>query len=471
MAEFAMMQKLLWLTMCIPLIDLALLFRKNKQKLATSRLGSQKDLGKLLGNDGLIVSKNFQLSFKKTLEGVVVIAPTGEGKTTSIFLPNLLSNDLPRGSKVVSDPKGEQFALTSEYQRSIGIEPILFEPLGNNAHYNPLDHCKDLTEVRELASNLVQNGDLAIQLASGRGGGEATWINSAIPLLTAVLLMCKTISGAMKILINTPSLELPEMFKNCSNPDALEQFNIFISSAGSPKTASSTVSTLLTALQLFTDHDLINSTYKSDFAPSDLRDKPICLYIKYDVSKSNYLSPFLSIFFNQLIDKIMYAKGLPVLFMLDEFANIGRLNNFSQVVSVGRSEKLGFMICLQNLTQLTSVYGESNATTILNNLKTKCILPSISDYKALNYISNLCGDKEVDTESINDKGKSHSKTTKKLFTADEIRRIDDDGILVIAHNKLPFMDEQNTYYNQSKYTNNVMEKFIPLIIQHQKKLT
>jgi len=471
MAEFAMMQKLLWLAMCIPLVDLALLFKKNRQKLATSRLGSQKDLGKLLGNDGLIISKNFQLSFKKTLEGVVVIAPTGEGKTTSIFLPNLLSNDLPKGSKIVADPKGELFELTSEYQRSIGIEPILFEPLGNNAHYNPLDHCKDLTEVRELASNLVQNGDLAIQLASGRGGGTSDWINSAIPLLTAMLLICKTISGATKILISTPQLELPNLFENCGNADAMEQFNIFMSSAGSPKTASSTISTLLTAMQLFTDHDLINSTSKSDFAPKDLREKPICLYIKYDVSKSNYLSPFLSIFFNQLIDKIMYAKGLPVLFMLDEFANIGRLNNFNQVVSVGRSEGLGFMICLQNLTQLTSVYGESNATTILNNLKTKCILPSISDYKALNYISNLCGDKEVETESTNDKGKSHSKTTKRLFTADEIRRIDDDEILIIAHNKLPFMDEQNTYYNQSKYTNNVIEKFIPLIIKHQKRLT
>ena len=457
MAEFAMMQKLLWLAMCIPLVDLALLFRKNRQKLATSRLGSKKDLGKLLGNDGLIVSKNFQLSFKKTLEGICIIAPTGEGKTTSIFLPNLLSNDLPKGSKIVADPKGELFELTSEYQRSIGIEPILFEPLGNHAHYNLLEHCKSFTEVRELATNLLQNGELSIQLASGRSGGSSEWINMAIPLFTAMLLICKTIPGSVKRLISTPSLELPHMFEHCGNPDALEQFNIFMTSAGSPKTLSSIVSTLLSSLQLFTDHDLIKSTSKSDFSPTDLRERPICLYIKYDEAKSNYLAPFLSCFYSQLIDKIMYTKGLPILFMLDEFQNIGRINNFAQIVAVGRSRNLGFMICLQNLVKLYDIYGKNNATTILNNLKTKCILPSLSDYEALTYISNLCDDREVKTETHNGDKVTTGTTTKKLFTPGEIRRIEDDMVLIVAHNKLPFLDNQNIYYNQPKYANNVQK--------------
>jgi len=83
-------------------------------------------------------------------------------------------------------------------------------------------------------------------------------------------------------------------------------------------------------------------------------------------------------------------------------------------------------------------------------------LPSISDYEALTYISNLCGDKEVQTESTSDNGVSHSKTVKKVFTVDEIRRIPDDMILIVAHNKLPFLDEQNIYYNQEKYTNNIL---------------
>jgi len=453
---FNYIDKILWLTMSIPAIELGLLIKNKKNKLATSEIGTKKDYKKLTGKDGLILSKNFQLNFKKTLEGTCIIGPTGEGKTASIFLPNLLSNDLPKSSLIISDPKGELFKTTSKYQKSIGRKPILFEPLGNNAKYNLLEHCNSFTEVRELATNIIQNGGLALQMATGRSGGSTEWENMAIPLFTAALLNSKTISEAVKFLINTPPVELPEVLGNNKNPDIKEQFNIFMASAESPKTMSSIISTLLTNLQLFTDHNIINSTSSSTFSPHDFRREPIALYIKYDEVKSNYLAPFLSVFYTQLINKIMYENGLPVLFLLDEFQNSGIINNFEQVAAVCRSRQVCFLICLQNLVKIYDIYGKNNATTILNNLKTKCILPSLTDLEALNYISNLCGDTEINTESISCEKKTSSKTTRKLFTQDEVRRIPDDKILIIAHNKLPFLDNQNTYYTQEKYIKNII---------------
>lgn len=453
---FNYINELLWLTMSIPVIEMGLLLKNKKNKLASSEIGTKKDYKKLTGKDGLTLSKNFQLNFKKTLEGTCVIAPTGEGKTTSVFLPNLLSNYLPKSSLIIADPKGELFKTTSNYQKSIGRKPILFQPLGNSAKYNPLEHCNSFTEVRELATNIIQNGGLALQMATGRSGGSTEWENMAIPLFTAALLNSKTISEAVKFLINTPPIELPEILGNNKNSDVKEQFNIFMASASSPKTMSSIISTLLTNLQLFTDHNIINSTSSSTFSPHDFRKKPIALYIKYDEVKSNYLAPFLSIFYTQLINKIMYANGLPILFLLDEFQNSGRINNFEQIAAVCRSRQVGFLVCLQNLVKIYDIYGKNNATTILNNLKTKCILPSLTDLEALNYISNLCGDTEINIDNISGGKKSSSKTTRRLFTGDEVRRIPDDKILIIAHNKLPFLDNQNTYYTQEKYTRNII---------------
>ena len=432
-------------------VDLCLLAYKalkKTKKLATSKMGGVKDMGRLIGIDGCVLSKNFQLNFKKTLEGICVIAPTGEGKSTSITLPNLLSNSLPPCSIVIADPKGEQYGISAEYQRSIGREPILFEPLGNYAKYNLLENCEGFTEIRELASNLIING------GSGKSGNE--WENMSIPLFTSALLNSSNISQALKLIINTPQLKLIEILGMNTNEDVKEQFKIFMASAGSPKTMASIMSTLLTNLQLFTDHEIIRSTSKSDFKPIDLRNRPIALYIKYDVSKSKYLAPFLSVFYTQLIDKIMHGKGLPVLFILDEFQNLGKINNFEETVSIGRSEGLAFLVCIQNISKVYEVYGKNNTTTILNNLKTKCVLPSLSDYDALQFLSNLCGETEIPTESISENKTSHSKTTRKLFTPDEIRRIEDDNILIIPHNKLPFLDNQNTYYTQKKYTENVI---------------
>jgi len=248
-----------------------------------------------------------------------------------------------------------------------------------------------------------------------------------------------------------------EVLGMSENEDVKEQFNIFMSSAGSPKTLSSIVSTLLSNMQLFTDHKIINATSRSDFSPMDMRKTPTALYIKYDEAKSNYLAPFLSCFYSQIIEKIMYSEGLPVLFFLDEAQNVGRINNLPQVVATGRSKGLGFVICLQNISKLYDIYGKNNTVTILNCLKSKCILPSLSDYECLSYFSNLCGDKEVKTESISGDKKTYSTATRKLFTADEIRRIQDDKILIIAHNKLPFLDDQNIYYKQEKYMKNIRE--------------
>lgn len=266
MEQLEIIRKLLMMALSISLVEVGLLLRNTRNKLATSKIGNVKDLRRLTGTDGLLLSKELQLNYKKTLEGVCVLGPTGEGKTTSIFMPNLLSNHLPKSSIIISDPKGELFNLTSKYQKSIGREPILFEPLGNHAKYNLLEHCKDFTEVRELATNIVQNGELSIQMATGKSGGSSEWINMAIPLFTSTLLNCKTISQGVKFLINTPSLELTERLGHSNNKDAVEQFNIFLASAGSPKTLSSIVSTLLSSLQLFTDHKLIAATNKSDFS-------------------------------------------------------------------------------------------------------------------------------------------------------------------------------------------------------------
>ena len=454
--EIALLYKFLLIATAIPIVDVTIRLTKTRVKLATSKLGSKSDLGRLNGNDGLILSKQCQLSFKKTLEGVCVIAPTGEGKSSSVTIPILLSNDLPKSSIVVADPKGEQYLLSAEYQRSIGRTPILFEPLGNSAKYNPLEQCKDFTEIRDLATNLIMNGDMAMQMATGRNGGSTEWQTMSIPLFIAALLRSKTISEAVKFLVETPSLELVELLAREPNEDIRQQFAIFMSSAESPKTMASIKSTLLSSLQLWTDHNIINSTAKSDFNPSDLRNKPIALYIKYDAFKSNYLSPFLSVFYSQLIEKLMYCKGLPVTFILDEFGNIGRISNFETAVTTGRSEGLSFLICIQDMVRLYEIYGKNKTTTILNCLKTKCVLPSISDYEALTYISNLCDDTEIATESYSGDKVSHSKTTRKLFTPGAIRMLKDDTILIVAHNKYPFLDKQNTYYTQEKYTNNII---------------
>lgn len=418
----------------------AILAKQRKNKLGTSKLKMER--GKLTGSDGFILSKNFQLNFKKSCENVVVIAPPGEGKTRSFFIPNLLSNHFPKSSIVIPDPKGKLYEATAAYQKSLGRKIILYEPLGSNSKYNPLEHCKDFTEVRQLAVNILENA----QLASGTESKNSEWISMSAPLLTAALLHEKTISEALDLIILNDEETLDNIFLN-SSIEAKKQFLIFKTSLRSEGTTDSIRSTLATSLALYSDPNLIKNTSKSDFSGEQLREEPTALYIRYNTAKAKYLSPYLGIFYTQLIEKIMcsYNDNLPVIFLMEELQNLGKIQNFENILAVSREYSMPFMCCLQNVVKLSDIYGQYNAMTILNCLKTKCILPSLSDLDALKYISELCGETEIILD--HEKGKT-TKQSRKLFTPDEVRRLSnnnkdsDDKVLIVAHNKLPFLDKQ-----------------------------
>jgi type IV secretion system protein VirD4 len=441
----------------------------SKDKLATSKLGTSKELKGLTGIDGLVISKTVQLNKKACYEGICVIGPTGAGKTTSQFYPNLLSNDLPMSSIVVNDQKGELYSITAKYQGSIGRKPILFSPLETKACYNPLEQCKGTEEVIELGQNILLNGALSLEVKTGKSAGGLEWIQMATPLFIAALLYCKslkrpynTIDNALKLIIDNDQDQLDYIFTNAP-VDAREQYKIFKTCLESPRTMSSIKITLTTNLELFTDPNIKRTISKSDFIAEELRKQPTCLYITYPERKANYLSPFTSCFYSQFIDKIIDSytdDSLPVFFLWDEFAHSGQLSNFAQNVASVRSRRMSFTVCLQSITQLVQLYGRANAEAILNNLKTKIILPGLTDHTTLDMMSNLAGYGEitVSSESRSEKGVSHSfsKTRRKVMEPDEIRRLKDDELLIIAHNRQPVVDKQNIYYKQERYLKNIL---------------
>src|SRR5271166_598418 len=58
---------------------------------------------------------------------VLVFGPNGKGKTTRLFIPNLLQSQ--GSSIVVVDPKGELAAVTAKHRRTLGPVVIL-NPFG-----------------------------------------------------------------------------------------------------------------------------------------------------------------------------------------------------------------------------------------------------------------------------------------------------------------------------------------------------
>lgn len=449
-------------------------FMKTKtDKLATGEIISSKDIRDITGDTGLILSKDIQLKEKFDYEGSVTFGPTGSGKTTSFFFPNLLSNNI-KGSIIVTDPKGELFKLTSKYQEKVCKRKVLkFSPLepGESERYNLLTSCKDNSEVVELASTLLFNGSLSIELATGKKTGGAEWVQMAEPLLAAALLYAKeleypfnNIEFAFKLIINLDTEQLESVIRSSNNLDAITQFNIFKTVGGADRTEGSIKITLASNLKLFTDNRVNAAGVRNTFNIEELRRTPTIIYVCYPENKSSYLAPFIAPFFSQAINKLIdeyTVDSIPIHLFFDEFGNIGMLNNMSINAATIRSRNISMNICLQSITQLYQVYGRENGKAILNNLKTKIALPGLSDIETTNYLSNLCGNKEITicntNSNKNSTTHSYSKVKIKLFEDSELRCLEDNQLLLITSNKQPILTTQNRYYENNIYTNNIYE--------------
>lgn len=149
---------------------------------------------------------------------------------------------------------------------------------------------------------------------------------------------------------------------------------------------------------------------------------------------------------------------VPTYFILDEFANIGKIPDFDKKISTSRSRKISFSVILQNLDQLEAIY-EKSYETIIGNCDTHVFLGSNS-YKTVEYFSKALGEKTIERDSISiNRDRQYFKTgqstsdqvmARALMTPDELRRMDNDlciifekGIKPVKANKFYYFKHRN----------------------------
>lgn len=100
-------------------------------------------------------------------------------------------------------------------------------------------------------------------------------------------------------------------------------------------------------------------TSKSDFNFEDFIEEKAILYVKLSMEDDTF-APLTSVFFSQMLN-IYYQIAQEssdnklkrkMIFMLDEFANIGKLDNYSKVLATCRSLGLSMHTIIQNKAQL-----------------------------------------------------------------------------------------------------------------------
>ena len=137
-------------------------------------------------------------------------------------------------------------------------------------------------------------------------------------------------------------------------------------------------------------------------------------------------------------------------FMLDEFANIGQIPDFTKKLATMRKHEISCSIILQNMAQIKTMYKDDWGS-VMGNCDSLLFL-GCPEVDTLEYISKLLGNEEIKTTSNSISGgkngnqsESISKKTKPLMSIDELHRMDNNKCIFVLRGEYPFFDDKCTF--------------------------
>ena len=395
---------------------------------------------------------------------ILVIGGSGAGKSASFVIPNALQL---LGSYVFTDPKGELYDRTSGYFKEKGYDVHvinLVDPRCSDG-YNPLAHIRGTLDVDTIAK-IISNKE-----GGDRKSSDPFWDQTSEALLKAVIYY---------ILLNRPKEEwslasclalvrlggendgedLRDLFMALpfDNParKAFETIRL-----GSEKTFSNILVSLAAKLEAFDSKEIAAMTSTNTIEFEDLVNRKSVLYFITPATNDTY-NFLMNIFFSQMIDRLYdYAdsKGgslpTPLFLILDEFANIGRIPRFEQILSTCRSYKLHISIILQSIDQLIAIYDEKVTENIMANCSTHLFLGSNAQ-KTLETFSKQLGEKTISRDNVsrstdkesNFSGRNYSDQimARALMTPDELRRMDSNTCIILLQAMKPIKANKYFYF-------------------------
>lgn len=456
--------------------------------------------GEFVMDNNIILTNDVKMSLntrqtRKNLN-VMVIGGSGSGKSRFYVKPNLMQANT---SYVCTDPKGELLRSTGKMLESYGYKIKVFNliDMAHSHNYNPFNYIYDVdgnysaTAVIKMVNVLMKNTS-----KEGGGGGDQFWDDSTKALLAALcfyLVECEdksmqNFSEVMKLLKKAEvkegsddyqsdldlifdALEFPEkyqteeaehneQFKNLNLIDlaksakpanrymCLKYYKDFKKAAGD--TAKSILISTAVRLQAFNIPEVMDLTCCDNIHLEMIGDEKNVMYIIIPSSDDtfNFLAAMMyTQLFDVLYDRANFKHGgrLPfhVRCLLDEFANVGTIPRFEELLATMRSMEISANVIIQNLSQLKKMYKDS-WENVLGNCDSLLFLGG-QEPTTLEHVSKTLGKETIDTRSHNrTRGKNGSTSEndgilgRELMTVDELKVMKDNECILFVRGIYPF---------------------------------
>lgn len=414
----------------------------------------------------------------------LVQAPTRSGKGVGLVIPNLL---LYTGSMVITDVKGENYAVTNRRRAALGQTVLPLDPFGVvgdtavTESYNPLDFIDVVGDRRMFATDDAMRLASVLILDAGPGG-ERHWVEAARSVLVGFMLYVK-IRNAMFIgpgvappadllevrrLITLPENEFLRVLDDMSTmPHEKVQRTAASILQKDPRERSGVISTVQSNTDFLDTEAMATVLRESTFDLSRLKTDKLSIYLIIPPPYLKSHAAWLRVMIVAALQVLTASQDPPperVLFMLDEFANLGYMQAVVEGISLVGGYGATFVLLVQDLPQVKGVY-EKNWGTLHANCDVK-VMFGTNDITTAEELSKYTGDATVFTEGGNSSvgrslgrqtsstlnaGESVSEKGRKLLLPDEVLRMTKDEELLLIKGSKPMIVRRVRYYEDPEF--------------------
>ena len=413
---------------------------------------------KLFGKGGIVVGME-KSGGKETLYMVgedthtLTIGATRSGKTRCLVIQSICSIALAGESLVVSDPKAELFHYTSGYLKKLKYEVVCidFKNPEKSSRYNLLQPVIDAVNEGEMERAEMYAWDITNILVGDNTSNEKIWENGEKSTIAAAILCVVVDNRKRPEYQNLTNVYwfIAEMSKTVGNTTPMKEYLkklppkhparalLSIAEVAPSRTKGSFDTSALTTLRLFTSRSVYAVTHQSDYNIAEIGRKKQALFLILPDEKTTYY-PIASLMVSQLyelLDRQSDQRGgrleRRVNFVLDEFGNFTKLNDFTNKLTVAGGRGVRFNLFLQSFEQLTQKYDKETAAIVKSNCQTWVYLQA-DDRETLQEVCDKLGKYTTSAYQLSSQhGKytnpssSHSISlvARELLTTDEIRRV------------------------------------------------
>lgn len=352
---------------------------------------------------GIHLHPGVRISSTRESRHFLVLGGSGSGKTQVIW--QLLGEATRRGDRViVFDPKGDF------YSRMPGEDPCLLAPWDDrSSRWDLAADCPAFADARALAARLIPANDK-----------DPMWANASREVLVAVIASLQASKGTgwtfrdLREALNSP-LEVLQENAAIHNPEALRSLE------EASKTTQSILINLSAFLSPIADMDRAwGDSSKPGFSMrrwvKGAKSLPKVVVIQGS-QRFEQSTSFLAAGIFNVLAGLVASPELPdsstrrIWLFLDEFPQLGRLEDVGALVRLGRSKGIRVVIGVQDVAELRQIYGSDRAEAWTSSLATS-IYTRLEGGSTAQWVSKRIGEQErvEHSRSSTDSPSGRSKT-------------------------------------------------------------